>query len=290
MEAPLPQDRTPGKPGDPDDEREDADDAAEVLGSEPSATLDDFVEPPPEAGAAEAFHQRARLAEDRLAEVLAAYRKLKGETEAHRERITRNLERKYQGRHEGLLLRFMEILDNLDRALDAAETSYGGQPLIEGLILVRTQLVQTLQEEGLERIPVLGLPYDPHVSEVVETRPVSDAEQHHVVIKEMLRGYRISGRVARPSQVVVGEYAGPAAAPPKPDPKPEVSPTSKTQRIPAIFAPPAAVPPAPAAPSAPSAAPVPSAPSADAESLEDILGRAEKAVGSVLPKPRNEER
>jgi hypothetical protein len=180
----------------------------------------------------------------------------------------------------------MEILDNLDRALDAAETSYGGQPLIEGLILVRTQLVQTLQEEGLERIPVLGLPYDPHVSEVVETRPVSDAEQHHVVIKEMLRGYRISGRVARPSQVVVGEYAGPPAAPPRP----EVSPTSKTQRIPAIFAPPAAVPPAPAAPSVPSAPSAPPVPSADAESLEDILDRAEKAVDSVLPKPRNEER
>jgi molecular chaperone GrpE len=259
MEAPLPQDRPPGRPGDPDDEREDAPDAAEVLGAEPPASLDDALEAAPESGPAEAFHQRARLAEDRLAEVLGAYRKLKAETEAHRERITRNLERKYQQRHEGLLLRFMEILDNLDRALEAAETSYGGQPLIEGLILVRTQLVQTLQEEGLERIPVLGLPYDPHVSEVVETRPVTDPEQHHVVIKEMLRGYRISGRVARPSQVVVGEYAAEAAA----------AATAETQPIPAV-APPAEEP-------------------AGDESLDEILTRAEKRGGSGQAKPPDED-
>jgi molecular chaperone GrpE len=263
----LPQDRPPGKPGDPDDEREDAADAAEVLGAEPPASLGDAIAAPPEAGPAEAFHQRARLAEDRLAEVLAAYRKLKAETEAHRERITRNLERKYQQRHEGLLLRFMEILDNLDRALEAAETSYGGQPLIEGLILVRTQLVQTLQEEGLERIPVLGLPYDPHVSEVVETRPVTDPEQHHVVIKEMLRGYRISGRVARASQVVVGEYAAAAEAPSKP----ETSATSKTQPTPTV-------PPPGAAASA----------ETDDETLDEILARAERAVGGPA-KPPDEE-
>jgi len=252
----VPEDRRAGKPGEPDDEREDAAEIADPPGLEPPANLDEALEAPPEAGPAEAYHQRARLAEDRLAEVLAAYRSLKAETEAHRERTTRNLERKYQSRHEELLLRFMEILDNLDRALEAAETSYGGQPLIEGLILVRTQLVQTLKDEGLERIPVLGLPYDPHVSEVVATTPVTDPEQHHVVMKEMLRGYRISGRVARASQVVVGEYA---AA--------ETSPTAKTQPMPVVSLPPEA---APAEP--------------PEETLEEILARIE----AHLPKSDEE--
>ena len=78
---------------------------------------------------------------------------------------------------------------------------------------MRTQLLQTLQDEGLERIPVLGLPYDPHISEAVETQPVDDPEHHHVVVKELLRGYRLNGRVARASRVIVGEHAGPAARP-----------------------------------------------------------------------------
>lgn len=195
-------------------ERSPRPDVSPPEGDAPAAAVE-----PPSVGsgaAVDAYQQRARLAEDRLAEVLAAYRSLKHETEAHRDRITRNLERRYDQRRERLLVKFIEILDNLDRALEAAEATAAGMPLIEGLILVRTQLLQTLQEEGLERIPVLGLPYDPHVSEAVETHPVDNAEHHHVVVKEMLRGYRLNGRIARASRVVVGEYSAPAApsAPP----------------------------------------------------------------------------
>ena len=172
-------------------------------------SLEEAIEEPQDPGPAEAFHQRARLAEDRLAEVLSAYRKLKAETEAYKERATRNIERRYDQRRERLLLKFIDILDNLDRALDAAEQSYAGEPLIQGLILVRTQLLQTLQEEGLERIPVLGLPYDPNFSEAVATEAVEDPDHHHVVIKDLLRGYRLNGRIARASRVIIGEYRGP---------------------------------------------------------------------------------
>ena len=153
--------------------------------------------------------RRARLAEDRLGEVLSAYRKVKTENEGFRDRITRNVERRFDQRRERLLGKFIEILDNLDRALEAAEQSSAGGPLIEGLILVRTQLLQTLQEEGLERIPVLGLPFDPNFSEAVGKAAVGDAEHDHVVVKELLRGYRLNGRIARASRVVIGEYAGP---------------------------------------------------------------------------------
>ncbi|HEY6555061.1 MAG TPA: nucleotide exchange factor GrpE [Vicinamibacteria bacterium] len=157
------------------------------------------------------FHRRARLAEDRLAEVLAAYRQVKTENEDYRDRTTRNIERRFEQRRERLLLKFMDILDNLDRALDAAE--HAGNPLIEGLILVRTQLLQTLQEEGLERIPSLGMAFDPAVAESVGSQPVTEPEHHHVVVKELLRGYRLNGRIARASRVVIGVYT--AAAEPE---------------------------------------------------------------------------
>lgn len=172
------------------------------------------LEAPPEAGAVEHFERRARLAEDRLTEVLTAYRQVKTENEGFRERVTRDVKRQFEGRHEKILLKFIDILDNLDRALEAAEQTYAGNPLIEGLILVRTQLLQTLQHEGLERVPVLGLPYDPAFSEAVGTQAVEDPEHHHVVMREMLRGYRLHGRVARASRVVVGEHreGGAAAA------------------------------------------------------------------------------
>ncbi len=182
--------------------------AAEARSSEPDDKLAAALQPPPLDEASEAYLRRAQLAEDRLGEVLAAYRQLKQENEGYRARQTRNLERRFGQRHERLLLKFIEILDNLDRALEAAETTYTGDPMIQGLILVRTQLLQTLKDEGLERVPVLGLPFDPAISEAVATRPVEEREHHHLVVKDVLRGYRLNGRLVRPARVMVGEYAG----------------------------------------------------------------------------------
>jgi molecular chaperone GrpE len=188
---------------------EDPEVEAVVEPAAPATTLEAALEAPPELDEAAEALRRAHLAEDRLTEVLAAYRKAKNENEGFRERTTRNLERKFDQRRERLLLKFIDILDNLDRALEAAETSHAANPLIEGLILVRTQLLQTLQEEGLERIPVLGLPFDPNFSEAVMTQPVEDPDHHHLVVKELLRGYRLNGRVARASRVVIGEHGVP---------------------------------------------------------------------------------
>jgi molecular chaperone GrpE len=193
------------------------DDPAEGPERDPLADLIEPSEgslPAADPAAADALQRRAQLAEDRLAEVLTAYRQVKTENEGFRERITRNIERRFDQRRERLLLKFIEILDNLDRALEATEQTYTGTPMIEGIILVRTQLLSVLQEEGLERIPVLGLAYDPSLAEAVETRPVAEPEHHHVVVKELLRGYRLNGRVARAARVAIGEYrpdAGPAA-------------------------------------------------------------------------------
>ena len=237
------------------------------------------VEVPEEAGSAlEAaepgpggdLQQRARLAEERLAEVLSAYRRVRSENEGFRDRITRNLERRFDQRRERLLLKFIEILDNLDRALEAAELTYAGNPLIEGLILVRTQLLQTLQEEGLERIPVLGMPYDPNFSEAVGTEAVPDADHHHVVVKELLRGYRLNGRVARPSRVVVGEY-GAAAAPGHEQPEPLIGADEVLSNA------------VPAEPASSNAVPALEPDSQDYEqSLEEIIGSAEEQETGLL--------
>jgi len=187
-------------------------DGQEKTEPNPEAGAEPLLELPPEAGEAEHLERRARLAEDRLTEVLSAYRQVKTENEGFRDRVTRDVERGFNKRHEKLLLKFIDILDNLDRALEAAEQTYAGNPLIEGLILVRTQLLQTLQQEGLERIPVLGLPFDPSFSEAVGTQPVQEPEHDHVVVKEVLRGYRLHGRVARASRVFVGKHVEGGAA------------------------------------------------------------------------------
>ena len=79
-------------------EIEEAPAAAETAEPEVSpagGSVDEALEQPPDAGVLEAYERRARLAEDRLAEVLAAYRQFKADNDGMRERVTRNLERQF---------------------------------------------------------------------------------------------------------------------------------------------------------------------------------------------------
>lgn len=253
-----------------DDPFADLDDAPAAHAGKPEASPPEEVAPAldltADPDAAGHLEGRARLAEDRLAEVLKAYRTMKTDNESFRDRTTRNLERRFDQRRESLLIKFIDILDNMDRALEAAQTAYADQSLLEGLILVRTQLLQTLQDEGLERIPVLGLPFDPHVSEAVATANVDDPDQNGIVVKELMRGYRLNGRVARVSRVVTAEYRAAAdVAPEAPLDVPE--------------APVGAAAAAPAAPEEPEVF--------DAElTLEDIISQAEEYPPEPDPKPR----
>jgi molecular chaperone GrpE len=180
--------------------------AAHPAPAEASAPTPAPEVPPEEFPSAAQLRQRAQLAEDRLGEVLAAYRQAKVDNEGFRDRVTRDVRRHWERHNQKLVLRFIEVLDNLDRALESAERSSAGNTLIEGLILVRTQLLQILQKEGLERIPVLGLPFDPAVAEAVGIQPVTDPDHDHVVVKELQRGYRLNGHLARASRVLMGVY------------------------------------------------------------------------------------
>lgn len=191
---------------------------AEAPAAAPDAAGSEAPRPAePEADPNAQLRQRAKTAEDRLGEVLTAYRQAKLDNEGFRDRVTRNVQRQWERHNQKLVLRFIEVLDNLDRALESAEQAYAGNPLIEGLILVRSQLLQILQKEGLERIPALGLPFDPAFAEAVGVQPVTDPDHDHVVVKELLRGYRLHGRLARASRVLVGGYHEVAAATPSPE-------------------------------------------------------------------------
>ena len=213
-----------------------------------------------------------RLAEDRIAEVAAATAALKADNEVFRDRLEAQLSEKYEQRRERLLLSSVHTLESMDKAVEAARHSDAAESLISGLMLVRTQLFRILQEEGLERVSVLGLPFDRRSAEAVKRRPVTDPDQDGLVIEELQGGHQLRGHVIRRAKVVVGEFVEEAAAPspvaarPKEGPEPVAAPVAETP--PVVETPPIGTPPVvetpPAAetppPPGPPAAPEPDAP------------------------------
>jgi molecular chaperone GrpE len=156
---------------------------------------------PPEAEAQEPEAQLETIARERD-EYLDSLQRLKAEFDNYRKRAARDQESLAARAAESLVKELLPILDDLERALEAAEQHEEAQ-LEEGVRLVHRSLAEALRKQGLEQIETDGR-FDPHVHEALLSQP-SETEEGSV-IDVLQKGYRLGDRVLRPARVVV---AGP---------------------------------------------------------------------------------
>lgn len=133
-------------------------------------------------------------------EYLALAQRVQADFENYRKRAARDQERLVAHAHERLVLDLLPILDDLERALDAAER-HEEAALVDGVRLVERSLRGALVKEGLVEIETDG-PFDPHVHEALLARPAEGVEPG-AVIEVVQRGYRLGDKVVRPARVIV---------------------------------------------------------------------------------------
>src|SRR5690348_6840576 len=104
--------------------------------------------------------------------------------------------------NERLLKELLPILDDLERALNAAEEHEEAQ-LEEGVRLVHRSLASLLERQGVKEIATTGK-FDPHVHEALLAQPSEEAEQGDV-LDVIQKGYTLGDRVVRPARVIVAE-------------------------------------------------------------------------------------
>jgi len=163
---------------------------------------------------AEQEQQHELTVEERLAAVEAErdervndLKRVAADFENYRKRVARDQERLVARAHERLVKELLTVLDDLERALAAAE-QHEEATLEEGVRLVHRELAAALQREGLAEIETNGR-FDPHVHEALLSQP---SEQDEGAILEVVqKGYRLGDRVVRPARVVI------AAAKPEDD-------------------------------------------------------------------------
>ena len=124
------------------------------------------------------------------------------EFENYRKRAARDQERLVAHAHERLVRELLPILDDLERALEAAER-HEEAALVDGVKLVEQSLRQALVKEGLTEIET-DCPFDPHVHEALLSKPHEHAEPGSV-LEVVQRGYRLGDKVVRPARVIVAE-------------------------------------------------------------------------------------
>jgi molecular chaperone GrpE len=126
-------------------------------------------------------------------------KRVAAEFENYRKRVLGPQERQVAPAHERLVKELLPVLDDLERALAAAE-EHEEAKLEEGVRLVHRELADALAREGLAEIETNGV-FDPHVHEALLSQP-SDQDEGSV-LEVVQKGYRLGDRVLRPARVVI---------------------------------------------------------------------------------------
>lgn len=142
-----------------------------------------------------AKRQEAERLQDRLL-------RLHAEFENYKKRMAREKAEFLKFAHEGLILEFLPVLDNLERAMASARAEAGSTPLLEGIEMIARLFRSVLEKVGVKPMEVLGQPFDPGRHQAVAQVESSD-EEANLVVEEIQKGYLIEGRVLRPAMVKV---------------------------------------------------------------------------------------
>ena len=140
-------------------------------------------------------------------EYLADLRRLKAEFENYRKRVLREQTRALELAAEPLVAKLLEVVDEFELALMAAEAKPDFERFLHGVELVYAKLMDILRSEGLDRIDAEDRPFDPERHEaLLQAEGEADGEPY---VADVLRaGYTLKGRVIRPAGVRVGRRAG----------------------------------------------------------------------------------
>lgn len=150
----------------------------------------------------EILNENLKKKEEEIAELKGEFLRYKADTENFKKRLQKEKEDFSQYANERLLKELILINDNLERALSAPNPTV--KSLQEGVEMILKQFHSFLEKEKVESVEALGKKFDPNLHEVM-CQVESDDHEENTITEEYSKGYRLKGRMLRPSKVVVAK-------------------------------------------------------------------------------------
>ena len=150
---------------------------------------------------------------DRVAEVEALndrLLRLHAEFENYKKRTARERSEFVKFANESLILEFLPVLDNLERALATARSGVDAQAVAEGLEIIVRLFQTTLEKAGVKAIEALGRDFDPNLHQAAAQVESHDGRDN-IVVEEVRKGYVLEGRLLRPAMVKVSKVKAPSS-------------------------------------------------------------------------------
>ena len=138
--------------------------------------------------------------------------RLQADFENQRRRGLRERQEAHQYGHENVVKDLLATVDNLDRAIEHASRSDGEdfQAMLQGVELVRRELLAAFVKHGVSRVEAMGTPFDPNIHEAMAQQE-SDEVPANTVVQVFQEGYKLRDRLLRPARVVVSKPGSGAA-------------------------------------------------------------------------------
>ena len=141
-----------------------------------------------------------------IQEYLGKYRQASAEFDEARLRLRREISKDIERVRREVLSEMLEVVDNLDRAIEAGGKAQNPDALLQGIEMVRRQFLGKLEGLGVKPIDAgAASRFDPLLHEAVTTLPASSPDQDGVIVGVIRRGYRIGDDVLRPAAVAVAK-------------------------------------------------------------------------------------
>jgi molecular chaperone GrpE len=153
----------------------------------------------------EELEQKVAEKDKQIQEYLTKYRQAAGEFEEMRLRLRREISKDIERTRREILSELLEVVDNLERALEAARRSPSADALLQGVEMVRRQFLSKLEGLGVTPIDSTDTQFDPLLHEAISTVPAASPDQDGMVVGVIRQGYRIGDDVLRPAAVAVAK-------------------------------------------------------------------------------------
>ena len=106
---------------------------------------------------------------------------------------------------EGIIVKLLENIDNLERAENASAETKNFDALVEGVNMILRNLKYMLSEEGVEEVEAgEGVQFNPYEHQAMMTEEKDDLD-NDVIVQVFQKGYKLKGKVIRPAMVTVNK-------------------------------------------------------------------------------------
>jgi len=140
----------------------------------------------------------------KAADYLDLAQRTRAEFENYQKRIQKDREQERRYMYGEFLRDLLPVLDNLERAIAAAEQAGEKGPLVDGVAMVQSQFLELFKRYGVTRIDALDKPFDPHLHQAVMQQATAD-KPANTVVQVLEQGYLNQDRVLRPAKVIVSK-------------------------------------------------------------------------------------